>query len=247
MREIIIVGVDNTANRFNNYVTPDDGGQADAYANFLINELKPVIDATYRTFTDRDNTATMGSSLGGVVSLYLGWDYDAVFGRVGPMSGSWWLGNFPARVALGPKRDLRIYLDSGDSGSSNDGAWGTMNLRDDLLRLSYVLFDDLLHVVGYGHQHNEAAWAARLPAAFEFLFPATEAENPLALDIFAGDLDQDADIDAVDYDLFSDCVAGPHQAAAVGCVAPTRADLTGDSSVDLADYGKFQTQFSGQR
>ena len=247
MREIIIVGVDNTANRFNNYVTPDDGGQADQYADFLINELKPVIDAAYRTYTDRDHTATIGSSLGGVVALYLGWDFNAVFGRVGPMSGSWWLGNFPNRVALGPQRNLRIYLDSGDSGSSNDGAWGTMNLRDRLLRLGYVLQADLEHVVGYGDVHNEAAWASRLPGAYAFLFPATESENPLIGAVFTGDLDQDGDMDVDDHALLADCIAGPGQPIDPACLAPVSADLNGDGSIDMADWAVFQVYFSGAR
>lgn len=170
LREIIMVGVENTANRARDYIPPDDivpigpgsgqPGRAHLYAQFLISELKPHIDTTYRTLTGRDHTATVGSSLGGVVSLYLGWDHNSAFARCGPMSGSWQLPNFPARVRSEAYRDLRIYLDSGDSGASNDNAWPCMNLRDGLLLKGYVLERSLRHVVGYGHQHNEAAWAA---------------------------------------------------------------------------------------
>lgn len=181
MREVIIVGVDNTANRFTNYITPDDGGQADRYVRFIRDELKPVIDAQYRTLTGPADTGAAGSSLGGVVSLYMGWDYASTFGRIGAMSGSWQLGNFPARVSAEPRRDIRLYLDSGDAGASSDNYWPTFNLRDALLRKvpGYALEGDLRHRVGLGQQHNEAAWAARLPECFNFLFPATEGDNPL--------------------------------------------------------------------
>ncbi|MCP4247146.1 MAG: hypothetical protein GY778_08860 [bacterium] len=245
MAETIIVGVDNTANRYNNYVTPDDGGQADDYADFLINELKPLIDGTYRTLADRDHTATIGSSLGGVVSLYLGWDFNGVFGKCGPMSGSWWLGNFPNRVSNELYRDLRIYLDSGDSGTSNDGAWGTMSLRDNLNHNGYVLERDLRHVVGYGHQHNEAAWSARLPYAYEFLFPATEAENPLLTEIFTGDLDFDGDMDLDDWTILESCLGGPAVPPAATCPPDVDPDLTGDGPADLADFATFQVYYSG--
>lgn len=246
MREIIVVGVDNTANRLNDYRAPDDGGEADDYAAFLIDELKPLVDANYRTLPDRDNTASIGSSLGGVVSLYLGWDHNDVFGRCGPMSGSWQLANFPNRVKSEPYRDLRVYFDSGDCcATSYDNAWGTMSLRDNFLTKGYVLGRDMRHVVGYGHQHNEAAWAARLPFALEFLFPATESENPLLKEIFTGDLDGDGDMDADDWALFFDCMNGPNQPPAASCPAGVNADLDADGDADLDDAAVFAVYFSG--
>ena len=83
IREVIAVAVDvfvdavNTRTR--DYTPPGDilfgvRGQADNYARFIIEDLKPLIDSTYRTRPDRENTATVGFSLGGLVSLYLGWD-----------------------------------------------------------------------------------------------------------------------------------------------------------------------------
>ncbi len=253
MREIIVVGVDNTTNRARDYIPPDDivpigpgtgqPGRADDYAAFLIDELKPIIDATYRTYTDRDNTATIGSSLGGVASMYLGWDFNSVFARCGPMSGSWQLPNFPSRVNSEPFRDLRIYLDSGDCcASSFDGAWGTMNLRDNLLTKGYVLNRNLLHLVGYGQQHNEAAWSQRVPFALEFLFPATESENPLLGEIFTGDLDADGDMDVDDYLLFKPCFTGPGGGIIPGC-GPSDFDADGD--VDCDDYDTLAQYWTG--
>jgi predicted alpha/beta superfamily hydrolase len=198
MREVIMVGIDNTANRIRDYITPDDivpagpgtgsPGRADVYANFVITQLKPHIDATYRTIPDRDHTAILGSSLGGVCSLYFGWDFSGTFARCAPFSGSWWLANFPARVAAQPARDLRIYL---DAGTSNDGYANAIMLRDNLIAKPYTLEQDLRFRVGIFQGHNEAAWADRLPEALTFLFPATEAPDELAHIVTArkGDVD----------------------------------------------------------
>lgn len=258
MREVLIVAVDNTANRARDYIPPDDivpigpgsgaPGRANLYAAFLISELKPAIDAAYRTYPDRLHTATIGSSLGGVVALYLGWDHNATFAKCGPMSGSWWLGNFPTRVLSEPYRDLRSYLDSGDSGTSNDGAWGTMNLRDGLMAKGYVLEGDLRHVVGYNHQHNEAAWAQRLPKALDFLFPISEAENTLEEVFYRGDCNCDAHVDFDDIDYFVAALSGEaawralYQAQHDDAEPPCRylnADADGSGGVDFDDIDAF--------
>ncbi len=242
MQEIVIVGVDNTANRIPNYLPPDDSfsgqpGKANLYAQFLINELKPVIDANFRTLSGRQDTSTMGSSLGGLVSLYLGWDYTSTFSKIGAMSGSWQFANFPNRVRLGPKRDIRIYMDSGDSGTSQDNAWPCLDFRDGISRLAYVLERDLKHSIGYGQQHNEAAWAARLPGSFKFLFPPTEGQNELFAESTRpiGDIDADGDVDAIDIDLMTLALLG--MPAAPEHVF--RSDIDGDSSTDGRDIAAF--------
>lgn len=256
MRECIIIGVDNTANRLRDYMPPDDivpfgpgagqPGRANLYAQFLINELKPVIDATYRTLPDRESTITIGSSMGGLVSLYLGWDFNAAFGRVGPMSGSWQFANFPSRVALGPSRPLRVYLDSGDSGASNDNAWPTMNMRDVLLRGGWVLERDVQHYVGYGQQHNETAWAARVPRAFEFLVPAREETNGLLPRAFAGDLNCDGVVSVGDIGPFVTALTDPAgYAAQFPLCNLLYADINSDGFVTVGDIGGFVELISG--
>ncbi len=242
MREMIIVGVDNTANRIPNYLPPDDTfsgqpGRANLYAQFLINELKPVIDANYRTLTGREETSTMGSSLGGLVSLYLGWDYSGTFSKIGAMSGSWQFANFPNRVRLGPKRGIRIYMDSGDSGTSQDNAWPCFDLRDGISRLAYVLERDLKHTIGYGQQHNEAAWAARLPGSFKYLFTPTEGPNDLFSESTRpiGDIDADGDVDAIDIELMTRALLGMPDAPE----HVSRSDIDGDGSTDGRDIAAF--------
>lgn len=186
MREAIMVGADNGPNRISDYAAPDSGGWGNKYAAFLINELKPRIDQQYRTMPDRDSTTTAGSSMGAQISMYLGWDYTSAFSRIGAFSGAWNVYNsgFYNRVMADTvKRNIRVYLDSGDAGTANDNYWLTFNLRDDLFSQAgegtYALEGDLKHAIGLGQQHNEAAWSARLPDALRFLVPATEDQGSL--------------------------------------------------------------------
>ena len=83
----IIVGIYNTGEmRIDEYTPTTDkklgGGHADDYGRMIVEELKPLIDRTYRTRTDRESTGIAGSSLGGLVSLHLAFNHPAVFGKV---------------------------------------------------------------------------------------------------------------------------------------------------------------------
>ncbi len=187
MRETIVVGVDNMPNRLAEYCPPGDRargeeGIADRYANFLIHNVRPTIDAHYRTLNDVDNTLVMGSSMGGLVSAYLGWETN-VFGKIGVMSPSFWTAtNLVDRIDSGSKRGIRIYMDMGtdESEIAEDmwvPAWGVYDL---FLRDLYEVNRDLIMVAGCGHTHNEAAWAARLPRAYGYLLSLRDEQNHLA-------------------------------------------------------------------
>jgi predicted alpha/beta superfamily hydrolase len=218
MRETIIVGVDQT-DRFRDYIAPDDNllgtqGAADNYTAFIVSELKPLIDAQYRTLPS--DTGSLGSSLGGIVSLYQGWDHTSTFTRIGAFSGSWWLPNFPNRVKSQSKRAIRLYMDVGDSGNSNDGYTDSYSLRDNLAGRTnvadrFTIEGDLRFQVGYGQQHNELAWAARLPDALAFLYPVTEEPDQLGHINLArrGDVDDDGDEDLEDIYAFEQAT-GPN-------------------------------------
>ena len=186
MREAIIVGVNNTSERMREYIPPGDDpgfgpGTGDLYADFLINNVKPTLDCNYRTLWDKENTFVMGSSLGGLISTYIGWTHSGVFGNIGPMSPSYWAGpNFAATIASGPKRDIWIYT---DMGTGNDvSLWANYWIAyDDFLSLGYAVNKDLVQVIGCGHDHSEWAWALRLPGAFQYLLSLWREPNRLAL------------------------------------------------------------------
>lgn len=177
VREAIVVGIDNTADRISEYTPTVDptygGGNADAYLDFIQQTLKPYIDAHYRTLTDAPDTMMMGSSLGGLLSCYAGLTRSTVYGAVGCMSSSFWWDNesFTQTVqAYQSKKPVRIYL---DAGGNNDGEAQTETFRDALLADGWVSGADMLYVFDPDGSHNEASWARRLPGALEFLLPAT--------------------------------------------------------------------------
>jgi len=106
MREIILVAIDNSPQRYAEYrgravpftpeelkaepyvTDPGDNAPYERYARFLINELKPAIDKKFRTLADPAHTGVLGSSLGGICSLVLAWDHPDVFGLAASMSGA---------------------------------------------------------------------------------------------------------------------------------------------------------------
>src|SRR6185436_6663115 len=151
MGEVIAVGIDieTQATRTRDYFPPGDQlsgiqGAADKYVQYIIQELKPLIDARYRTRPGPESTFTAGQSRGANVSLYMAWDFPRVFSRVGMHSGEFeGAPNFTARVKQEPKRDIRIYLDSGE-----DFLSGVLALRDNLIAKSppFVVEGDLRHV-----------------------------------------------------------------------------------------------------
>ncbi len=93
--QAIIVGIENGGterlNEYSPWSNPKyGGGKGEAYANFLANTLKPYIDKNYRTLSDAQNTALIGSSMGGLISFYTGLKYPTTFGKLGIFSPSFW-------------------------------------------------------------------------------------------------------------------------------------------------------------
>lgn len=179
-REAIVVGINNAGGaRIAEYTPTADamygGGNGDAYLRFVIEELKPRVDAELRTKPGREDTVLIGSSLGGLISSYAGVKRADVFGHIGAMSPSvWWDERvLLTEVAQSPAtRPLRVYVDSGDSGPSNDGVTDTRALVAAYRALGYVDGATLKHVEQAGATHTESAWASRLPGALEFLLGA---------------------------------------------------------------------------
>jgi predicted alpha/beta superfamily hydrolase len=176
---LIIVGIDNAGpRRLHEYTPTHDrrrgGGGADAYGRMIVDELKPFIDASYRTLTDAHSTGLGGSSLGALVSLYLGLKYPDVFGRLAVMSPSvWWDRRSILRNVrdANPKPQLRIWVDIG----TREGRHHVDNaqlLRVGLIKSGWVEGDDLHYEEVPGGTHSEGAWAARLDRVLEFLFSA---------------------------------------------------------------------------
>src|SRR6266498_1227202 len=134
----------------------------------VLGMLEPLIDAKYRTLSGPTDTAVMGSSLGGVVSFYVGWQWPEVFGKVACLSSTFsYRDNLLERVSAEPKRKIRIYLDSGWPGDNYEA---TRSMRDRLIWKGYGPGSDLFYLAFPEAKHEENAWAARSPIPFQFLF-----------------------------------------------------------------------------
>jgi predicted alpha/beta superfamily hydrolase/predicted lipoprotein with Yx(FWY)xxD motif len=167
-RPVIVVAVASDAGRAVDYLpfaVPANAfvSRADGYAAFLVDTLKPQIDATYRTRTEPAATAIVGSSFGGIFSLYVALSYPETFGFVAALSAAWGVadGGMEAWIAANPAPSVRVYLDYGTS----EGAPEEL-VRETLARLSSV-FDrfgnEVETAIAAGGMHVEAAWAERLP------------------------------------------------------------------------------------
>ncbi len=159
MQEIIMVAVDNSPARYDEYCGRTNPATNDApatafekYSAFLISELKPKIDRQYRTKPDPANTGVMGSSMGGICSVALAWQHPEVFGKAASLSG--WFGaegtnflNHVLRPYAGQPKPIRIYLDSGmkDFTGGDDGCALTAQVAAELQRIGWA--SELCHFV----------------------------------------------------------------------------------------------------
>lgn len=175
---LIIVGIYNTGDtRVHEYTPTRDatlgGGRAADYGRMIVEELKPLIDGTYRTRPDAPSTGLGGSSLGGLVTLHLGFAHPRVFGRLAVLSPSvWW----DRRVILKTVRQarskppLRIWLDMGTA-EGRKGLDDARLLKAALVGLGFTPGVDLQYAEYEGATHSEQAWAERVAPMLEWLFP----------------------------------------------------------------------------
>jgi predicted alpha/beta superfamily hydrolase len=198
---LIIVGIDHTGRkRMDEYTPTHDrkrgGGGADAYGQFLLEQVKPFVDERFRTCVERTHTAIGGSSLGGLVSLYLALKRPAVFGRAAVMSPSvWWdhraiLRDVRRSAALF-KGDLdrpRLWVDIGTHESRGEGSARRVLddarlLRAGLVKAGWVDEADLHYEEIERGTHSERAWGDRFGRVLEWLFspngarPSTNASR----------------------------------------------------------------------
>ena len=180
--EAIIVAVPNMeAARCDEYSPWRDakagGGAGDAYLAFLVDTLKPRIDRRFRTRREREHTGIVGSSMGGLISVYGFLAHPRVFGFAGALSPSLW---FADEAMLGYAQSVerwfgRLYLDIGTA-EGDRHVRNTQRLCRQLRRKCPFPKDQLLCVVADGAQHTEAAWAARFENAVRFLLPRKKDE-----------------------------------------------------------------------
>ena len=178
---LIIVGIYNTPGRVDEYThvkapggkMKGHGGKADAYGEMIIRELKPFIDKEYLTKPEREFTGLGGSSLGGLVSMYLGLKHPDVFSRLAVLSPSaWWANNQIIRDAarIGERLPLRIWLDIGKREGSRI-KHQVRALKEILLANGWTIGADFAYFEIPEARHEESAWASRFGEVLKFLYP----------------------------------------------------------------------------
>lgn len=171
----IVVGIDNGgANRLDEYspwVNPDyGGGQGDEYINFIVYNLKPHIDQNYRTKIGPQFTGIMGSSMGGLISLYAGTEFPEVFGRIGSFSPAYWFADEiynQASMAFHPD-PIKIYSIAGEL--EGEGVLEDLMNMDDALINSGIQANELNTIFHSDGQHSEWYWRREFAEAYKWLF-----------------------------------------------------------------------------
>jgi enterochelin esterase-like enzyme len=152
MQEIIMVAVDNSSARMEEYGgrhhalgEPATNTAFENYEAFLITELIPRIDREYRTLPGPAHTAVMGSSLGGLCSVALAWEHPEIFGGAASLSGAFQVEqmNFLNEVLKnyhGPPKPFRVYLDSGvvSFRTGDDGGRLTKLVAEEFRRIGWT-------------------------------------------------------------------------------------------------------------
>lgn len=189
LEDIIIVGLSCASGigRFNEYgpfpfeinvfseLGKTPGGDGDRYLDYLVHELKPYIDQNYRTLKDLKHTGIMGSSMGGIISLYAACKYPTTFGLIGSVSGAYYVSPNAFRKCI-KESDLshieKLYIDTGDEevGGGDMSDYMISNaIMVDLLRQKLTP-DKLQYQIIAGGKHHERDWARRLPDILRYLF-----------------------------------------------------------------------------
>jgi predicted alpha/beta superfamily hydrolase len=186
--ELIVVGIDcadglQRLDEYGPWITKamDDmltkekqtiGGEGIAYIDYLVHELKPLIDRKYRT--KPNETSMAGSSMGGLISTYAACVYPTIFKRVASVSSAYWF-NQEEIEELIQRSDLsdveRFYLDIGTEEAS-EGINHQLYINSN--QKIYDLLRDKIKVCKFevveGAVHNEIAWRKRVPEIFKFLY-----------------------------------------------------------------------------
>lgn len=170
----IVVGIDNGGEHRMTEYTPNWSDMTKAegglYGEFIVNELKPHIDKNYLTLTKKEHTMIGGSSMGGLISFYLGLKYKDTFGHILAMSSSFHRNTLEARQAFINSLTIenlpKLYL---DSGYPQDNSEYVDVVKNELINKGYP--ENLIYTRKVeGHSHNEASWRIRFPEAIKWLF-----------------------------------------------------------------------------
>jgi predicted alpha/beta superfamily hydrolase len=181
--DLIVVGIDNgldlRVRELNPWDNPKHGkGEGKQYVDFIVTVVKPYIDKTYRTKSDRAHTGIMGSSLGGLISHYAIYEHPDVFSKAGIFSPAYWYAPpvFDYTSAHMLPKDARLYFYAG--GKEDESMVPNMQRIVGMLRKRGFPDENLRVDVNPDAQHNETAWRAEFPKAVMWLFEGRADDKP---------------------------------------------------------------------
>jgi predicted alpha/beta superfamily hydrolase len=172
----IVVGIDNGGalrlNEYSPWVNPQyGGGEGDAYIDFIVETLKPHIDANYRTLPGRSTTGIMGSSMGGLISMYGLAEHQDVFSKAGIFSPAFWFAGAASAnhvSTTGKEADVRVYFLAGGQEPASV-AQNMYVVRDAMWNAGFGT-NETYDLVPADGQHSEWFWRREFPAAYQWLF-----------------------------------------------------------------------------
>lgn len=176
--KLIVVGIDHGDEHRMTELNPVDNerfgnAEGDAYLNFLVQQVKPLIDRDYRSRPEREYTAIMGSSMGGLISHYALIKYPEIFSKAGIFSPAYWTAEgFQATAAAHqPAQSQRQFFLMGEAeGGSMLADFRAMEAALPALDSQQRLFVSVPHA-----QHNEGFWRSQLVPSLLWLFAAQQA------------------------------------------------------------------------
>jgi predicted alpha/beta superfamily hydrolase len=167
----IVVGINNTADRGGEYNNTPLGK---LYMKLIVEKIKPFIDSHYRTLTDAQNTAVGGSSMGGLISMMMAWEYPNVFSKAACFSPTIRINAIDyIRVVKeynGPKKDILLYIDNGGVDLDALLQPGIDSMIEALIQKGFVEEKNLFVFIDEQAEHNEAAWAKRVWRPIKLFF-----------------------------------------------------------------------------
>jgi predicted alpha/beta superfamily hydrolase len=184
----IIIGIDNGGWRRMDEYSPwynaelEAGGEGKNYTDFLVNTLKPYIDATYRTLPGREYTGIIGSSMGALITHYAALEHSNVFGKVGVLSPSFWFApeSYDHTFNHRKTEDIMYYALAG-KGEGNEMVRGLDRMTEKMTQVGYA--SNVKKVIHQGGKHNESFWGSEFEKAYTWLF--SELNMPTQKEIAA--------------------------------------------------------------
>jgi predicted alpha/beta superfamily hydrolase len=174
--DVIIVAIDHGGvlriQEYLPYSTPRyTEAEGHLYLKFMLDDLKPMIDNKYRVLNNREATGIGGSSLGGLISLYAGFEYPEIFGKKMIFSPSLWISEEIYQLAKNfkPGGKTDIYLYAGGMESANH--YGQVLRMENILQEKRKYDDfDIIFSHNPSGQHKEIHWGEQFPLALKWLF-----------------------------------------------------------------------------